>query len=78
MAKHKKALHHHAKAGEAIKRGDLKAAAHHFGHALSACRNPDMHDDETGMDYDAGEGAESPEEMAPKVSLRDRLKGFKK
>ncbi len=76
MAKHKKALHHHAKAGDAIKRGDLKAAAHHMGHALSACRNPDMHDDETGMDY--GEGAESSEEMTPKPSLRDRLKGFKK
>lgn len=76
MAKHKKALHHHAKAGEAIQRGDLKAAAHHFGHALSACKNPEAHDDETGMDYD-DEGGE-PAEAPPKMSLRDRLRATKK
>jgi hypothetical protein len=34
----KTALHHHGKAGAALKAGDHKAAAHHFGHALSALR----------------------------------------
>lgn len=75
MANHKKALHHHAKAGDAIKRGDMKAAAHHMGHALAACRNPEQHDDETGMDYEA----ESPDEMPAKPSgLRSRLSMLKR
>lgn len=82
---HKKVSHHHGKAGEAIARGDLKAAAHHLGHALSACRNPDAHDDETGMDDDEGlvSGSMIPEggseaRVTKPSSLRDRLKGFKK
>lgn len=76
MAKHKKALHHHAKAGDAIKRGDMKAAAHHMGHALAACRNPEQHDDETGMDYDT---TERPDATPVKPSgLRSRLSMFKK
>ncbi len=38
MADLKKALMHHGKAGAALKAGDHKQAAHHFGHALSALR----------------------------------------
>lgn len=39
MANHKKASHHHGKAGAALEKGDLKMAAHHMGHALAALRS---------------------------------------
>lgn len=38
MADHAKASKHHKLAGKALSAGDHKAAAHHFGHAMSALR----------------------------------------
>lgn len=73
MASHGKAKRHHAEAGKALERGDLKAAAQHFGHALSACRNPDQHDDDTGLDTSSTSAA-----PVPKMGIRDRLKAAKK
>lgn len=72
MADSKKAQLHHGKAGDCLKKGDHKGAAHHMGHALAALR------------MSASEGPESTDEMlaegteAPKSSMRDRLKKFGK
>lgn len=80
MADHKKASHHHKKAGEAFARGDVKEAAKHMGHSLAALRagasmaEPD--DDDMGGPPDTDE--DDMPMAAPKVSLRDRLKGIKK
>lgn len=76
MADHSKAAHHHAKAGKAFERGDVKGAAHHMGHALAALRK-------------AKAAAQDPQSPAPAVEasaptapgmagLRGRLKGFPK
>ena len=47
MANHPKALHHHGKAGKALKAGDSKLAAHHLGHAMSALRSNATADEAT-------------------------------
>lgn len=39
MADSIKALKHHGLAGRALKKGDMKTAAHHMGHAMSALRS---------------------------------------
>lgn len=42
MADFPKALKHHGMAGKALKSGNSRLAAHHFGHAMSALRTSAM------------------------------------
>jgi hypothetical protein len=77
MADHSKAKHHHAKAGDAFKRGDMKQAAHHMGHALAALRNAPPAGGDAIPAEDADEMVETPV-AASTPSLRDRLKRFGK
>ncbi len=72
MANHDKAKKHHAKAGQAFARGDVKAAAHHMGHALAALRSSAS---EAPMAEESAEGEPTGQATpAQQVSMRDRLK----
>lgn len=75
MANHKKATHHHGKAGDALKKGDHKGAAHHMGHALSALRQAASDDDGVTMEIPDGGSESAP---AKPSGLRSRLSMFKK
>lgn len=75
MADHSKASAHHAKAGKAFARGDVKAAAHHMGHALAALRSAKPKADP--IDPDLQPLAPEVEPSANMSGLRSRLKGFK-
>jgi hypothetical protein len=77
MADHKKAKLHHAKAGEAFQRGDMKGAASHMGHALAALRSATSTATPPAPPADDDESLEMAP-RAPKSSIRDRLAGFKK
>lgn len=44
----KKAMHHHAKAGAALKMGDRKTALHHVGHMMKALQHAEPDADEQG------------------------------
>lgn len=82
MADFPKALKHHGHAGKALKAGDAKMAAHHFGHAMSALRQSAM----PGLGVQPKrsippiapeqEGGE-PEEPIQPTGLRSRLARFK-
>lgn len=74
MANHKKATHHHGKAGRALANKDFKSAAHHFGHALAALRESATDDGSVGPD-DIPEGG-SEAATAP-IGLRSRLANMK-
>jgi hypothetical protein len=81
MANHKKAQHHHGKAGEAFQRGDAKMAAHHMGHALAALRSTSAESEPDDSDaMEATEGTDAPDNLMSKKapSLRSRLAKFKK
>lgn len=80
MANHKKATHHHGKAGDCLKKGDHKGAAHHMGHALSALRQAASDDDadDTGAAMIGDPEGHGYEPTPTGPSIRDRLKGFKK
>lgn len=79
MANHKRALHHHGKAGTALKAHDYKAAAKHLGHSLAALRanapagmpvEPDA--DQQGAPSDMDADNVMPQ-ANPMMALRSRL-----
>lgn len=69
-----KAKHHAQKAIQAVDSGDLKLAAHHFGHALASLKQSQSNSPD-GME----EMAETPAPTMPAgMPMRDRLKSFKR
>lgn len=67
-----KAKQHHQHAGHALAKGDVKKAAHHFGHALNALRSNGPSTPPTEPDADDGMTGDTEQEPPTKTFSRSR------